>query len=85
MVERYDALKYIEDIFPKELTESAFCKEIFGGHVDYEKLNFLEKTVIASVISITETQSSLNEENIDVMARKIQLITNENNNHKSVQ
>jgi menaquinone-dependent protoporphyrinogen oxidase len=60
--------KELVDAFPKELFKHAVCKEIFGYEIHYEKLNFLEKKMVAAVLGHKEGCSELSIEKIERFA-----------------
>jgi menaquinone-dependent protoporphyrinogen oxidase len=51
--------KELVDAFPNELFKHAVCKGIFGYEIHYEKLNFLEKKMVAAVLGHKEGCSEL--------------------------
>jgi menaquinone-dependent protoporphyrinogen oxidase len=63
--------KELVDAFPKELFNHAICKEIFGYEIHYEKLNFLEKKMVAAVLGHKEDCTELSVEKIEKFAEMI--------------
>jgi menaquinone-dependent protoporphyrinogen oxidase len=63
--------KELVDSFPKELFNHAICKDIFGYQIHYEKLNFLEKRMVAAVLGHKEGCSELYVEKIERFAKII--------------
>jgi menaquinone-dependent protoporphyrinogen oxidase len=56
--------KELVDAFPNELFEHAICKDIFGYEIHFEKLNFLEKKMVAAVLRLKMSCSELSVEKI---------------------
>lgn len=64
-------VKELETAFPQELFSHAAQKEVFGGEITYEKLGFLEKTIMKAVKGDKNNYSDLSEEKIDAFAKAI--------------
>jgi len=59
------AMKELTDNFPEQLVKHATSKGLFGGEFDMNKMNFFEKFIIKKVAHVTESVSSIHEENIE--------------------
>jgi menaquinone-dependent protoporphyrinogen oxidase len=60
----------IDSNYPPELLEKAVVKEWFGGEFSFEKMNFLEKTIIKKVSKTTASKSDINEDSIRYFAQQ---------------
>ncbi len=60
----------IDSNYPPELLEKAVVKEWFGGEFTFEKMNFLEKTIIKKVSKTTTSKSEINEDTIRHFAQQ---------------
>lgn len=63
--------KELVDAFPRALFNQAICKEIFGYEIHYEKLNFLEKKMVAAVLGHKEGCRELSVEKIERFAKVV--------------
>jgi menaquinone-dependent protoporphyrinogen oxidase len=63
--------KELVDSFPNELLEHAICKDIFGYEIHFEKLNFLEKKMVAAVLGHKNSCRELSIEKIKRFAEII--------------
>ena len=52
-------IKELESSFPSELYGKAVCKKVFGYEINYEKLGFLEKTIMKAVKGDKESVSDI--------------------------
>lgn len=59
--------------FPEELYKIAFMREIFGGELNWEKLDFMTKFMLRLVKGIKEGYSRLSEEKIIKFAADVEL------------
>lgn len=57
--------------FPEELRQAAKVKGIFGGELLFEKMNFLERTVIKKFIGVKESVSRFQPDEIKDFARRL--------------
>ncbi|MGQ9800764.1 MAG: flavodoxin domain-containing protein [Candidatus Saccharicenans sp.] len=57
--------------FPEELRQKARVKGIFGGELLFEKMNFLERTVIKKFIGVKESISRFQPEEIKEFAVRL--------------
>lgn len=49
MHEGEEAIEQMQNVFPKELFDSAIAKEHFGGEFSFDKMNFIEKFIVKTV------------------------------------
>ena len=59
------AKEQFEKAFSKELRDHAKARGIFGGAINFEKMNVLEKAIIRKVTGVTESISNINHKAID--------------------
>lgn len=59
----------LEGSFPPELYKHAICKEVFGHEMDYERMSFLDRTIMRAVTGSKESSFSLSEEKIEDFAK----------------
>lgn len=66
--------KYLDEGIPKELLEKAIIYETFGGEMDIEKQNGLDKLIVKMVSKVTEgkVETKMLYENIDKFIAKIE-------------
>lgn len=57
--------------FPKELVDAAAAKGLFGGALNLERMNWLERAVIKKMAKITASVSKIDEGNIAAFARAL--------------
>ncbi|MDW7667943.1 MAG: flavodoxin domain-containing protein [Bacillota bacterium] len=60
--------KELEACFPDKLSERALVIDIFGGEYNFDKMNFIEKTVIKKIANTTENQEVLHLDRIEKFA-----------------
>lgn len=65
------ALKQFQDAYPETLRNKAIAHGLFGGELDFEKMNFFEKAIVKKVANIEESTSMINYSNIKEFAKKI--------------
>lgn len=82
MEEGEKAKQQFKEAFPKELLEQAVAKGYFGGEFNFEKMNFIERSIIKKIAKVDESISKISEENIAEFASKIANLNN--NMHDSV-
>jgi len=63
--------KELEASFPSELFNHAAGKEVLGGEITYEKLSFLERTIMKAVKGDKNSTSDLSQEKIEELAKAI--------------
>jgi menaquinone-dependent protoporphyrinogen oxidase len=57
--------------FPEELCKAAFMREVFGGELQWKKLDFMTKLMLRLVIGIKEGYTRLSEGKIEKFAADI--------------
>jgi menaquinone-dependent protoporphyrinogen oxidase len=57
--------------FPAELREHAAATGLFGGAFDFERMNFIERTIVKKVAKIDQSVSKLDEKAIESFAEKL--------------
>ncbi len=65
------ALQQFQDAYPEILRNKAVAHGLFGGELDFDKMNFFEKTIVKKVANIEESVSKINYQNIKDFAIKI--------------
>ncbi|MCB2195321.1 MAG: flavodoxin domain-containing protein [Bacteroidetes bacterium] len=71
MYEGDKALEQFQDVFPETLRIKAHAHGIFGGELNFEKMNFLEKAIIKKIANIENSVSNINYSNIKSFAKKM--------------
>lgn len=70
------AKEEIEACFPDDLSNKALSVDIFGGEYNFDKMNFIEKTVIKKIANTTENQEFLHTDRIEKFAEVFNSIKN---------
>ena len=65
------ALQQFQDAYPETLRNKAVAHGLFGGELDFEKMNFFERAIVKKVANIEESVSKINYQNIKDFAIKI--------------
>jgi len=60
-----------DQAFPAELREHAAATGLFGGAFDFERMNFIERTIVKKVAKIDRSVSKLDEKAIEAFAEKL--------------
>lgn len=71
MYEGDKALEQFENAFPKTIRDKASAHGLFGGEFDFDKMNFIEKTIVKKVANVEQSVSKINYSNIKAFAEKI--------------
>ncbi len=71
MYEGEKALEQFQDVFPETLRNKAIAHGLFGGELDFEKMNFLEKAIIKKIANVEKSLSNINYANIKSFAKKM--------------
>jgi len=71
MYEGNEAQKQFEEAFPERLREHAAARGILGGILDFDRMKFVERTVVKKVSGVKESQFRLSEEKIDAFVREL--------------
>lgn len=64
------ALKQFRDAYPKPLRNKAIAHGLFGGELDFSKMNMIEKKIVKKVAKVDESVSRINYNNIKEFASK---------------
>ncbi len=64
------ALKQFEDAFPENLRNKAIAHGLFGGELDFSKMNIIEKAIVKKVANVDDSVSKINYSNIKGFAEK---------------
>ena len=67
------ALDQFQTAFPETVRNKAITHGLFGGELDFEKMNFLEKAIVKKVANIEQSVSNINYSNIKSFAEKMKL------------
>jgi len=59
----------LEACFPEKLSNNALTIDIFGGEYNFDKMNFIEKTIIKKIANTTENQEVLHTDRIEKFAQ----------------
>lgn len=65
------ALEQFQDAFPESLRNKAIAHGLFGGELDFDKMNIFEKAIVKKVANIEESVSRINYRNIKNFAKKL--------------
>jgi menaquinone-dependent protoporphyrinogen oxidase len=65
------AEKQLVSAFPEELYNRAVVREVFGGELEWNKLDSITKLVLRFVKGIKDGYSRLSEDKIDKFARRV--------------
>jgi len=68
MYEGDKARDQFEQAFPASLREHATAHGYFGGILDFEKMNFIERAIVKKVEGVTETVRKVDQSAIDAFA-----------------
>lgn len=71
MYEGDKALDQFQNAFPEALRNKAQAHGLFGGELDFEKMNFLEKAIIKKIANVEKSVSNINYSNIKSFVKKI--------------
>jgi menaquinone-dependent protoporphyrinogen oxidase len=71
MEEGETAQKQFDENFPAELREHAAVTGLFGGAFDFDKMNFLQKSIVKKVAGINQSVSKIKEDNIHQFAAEL--------------
>ncbi len=71
MYEGEKATAQFEGAFPEKLREHAVAVGLFGGVVDFDKMNFVERAIVKKVSGVSETVSNVKEDAIEQFAARI--------------
>ena len=74
LAEGADIQKEIEASFPEELLAVAVAKESFGGGWDYDKLGFMERSVMKKVTGTEKNQTRVDKANIKRFAQQMNTV-----------
>ncbi len=72
MYEGDQAQQQFRDAFLKSLRKHAAAHGILGGVLDFDKMNFLEKTVVKKVAGVQDSQFNISENNINTFISDLQ-------------
>jgi menaquinone-dependent protoporphyrinogen oxidase len=75
MYEGEKATAQFEGAFPARLREHAAAVGLFGGVVDFDKMNFVERAIVKKVSGVNETVSNVKEDAIERFAAHISSTT----------
>lgn len=67
----HEAEKYLQSLFPPEITARTRVQGIFGGVFDFQKMSFLEKMAIRYIKKVKGNMSTLSEEHIRLFSRAV--------------
>jgi len=71
MYEGEKALEQFQSVFPEQIRNKAIAHGLFGGAFDFDKMNFIEKTIVKKVANVEESVSRINYSNIKSFAEKM--------------
>jgi menaquinone-dependent protoporphyrinogen oxidase len=65
------ALQQFQDAYPEKLRNKAIAHGLFGGELDFNKMNFIEKAIVKKVANIESSTSRINYSDVKDFAKKI--------------
>ncbi|MCK5029636.1 MAG: flavodoxin domain-containing protein [Bacteroidales bacterium] len=65
------ALQQFHDAYPETLRNKAIAHGLFGGELDFDKMNFFEKAIVKKVANVEKSTSLINYNNIKDFALTI--------------
>ena len=71
MYEGKKATAQFEGAFPEKLRKHAAAVGLFGGVVDFDKMNFVERAIVRKVSGVSETVNNVKEDAIEQFAARI--------------
>ncbi|WP_051258441.1 flavodoxin domain-containing protein [Atopococcus tabaci] len=71
MQEEAVVLEELQRSFPPELLETARVSAHFGGEYNFDKMNFLDRTLVKKIAKVTTNQSDIKEETFAAFAEKL--------------
>lgn len=71
MLEETALLEELTHSFPPELMEAAEVSAHFGGEYNFDKMNFLDRTLVKKIAKVTTSQSEIKTETIAAFAKKL--------------
>lgn len=72
MYEGNQAEQQFKEAFPESLQQHAAARGILGGALNFNKMNFLEKTIIKKISGVEKSLSSISEEKISSFINDLQ-------------
>ena len=72
MYEYEKRIEQFNNSFPEDLRNHSSANGLFGGEFVFEKMNFLEKTIVKKVSEYSSTVSKIDEKAIDEFVGKFQ-------------
>ena len=74
MAEGEEAETQLKNAFPEELLNSAVAVEMIGGEFNFEKMNFLSRSMIRKAAGTEKSVSNIKEQNIGKFISKIKQV-----------
>ncbi len=71
MEEGEKARQQLEKAFPPDLTAVAVAVAFFGGAFDFDKMNFLERTIVKKVAKVSASVSKFDEAAVREFAKRL--------------
>lgn len=71
MEEGEKATNEFKEAFPEELIKHASATGIFGGEFNFEKMNFIERSIVKKIANVDKTVSKIYEENITKFVKQM--------------
>lgn len=65
------ALQQFQDAYPDSIREKAIAHGLFGGELDFDKMNFFEKAIVKKVAHVEKSTSKISYTNIKNFALKM--------------
>lgn len=71
MEEGEKATSQFKEAFPEELINHATATGIFGGEFNFERMNFIERSIIKKIAQIEKSVSKISDDKIDQFVKQI--------------
>lgn len=68
--------KYFKDLFTEQLYNHAFSKTYMGYAYYFNKMNFIERTIVKKMVKLKDTVEKIEYDNIEILVEKVNNIIN---------
>ncbi len=74
MQEGETAQREFDDAYPEELRAHAVATGLFGGEFDFEKMNFIERTIVHKIAKIEDSVSRIDVEAVRAFVEEVERV-----------
>ncbi|MFC1607468.1 flavodoxin domain-containing protein [Candidatus Latescibacterota bacterium] len=71
MEEGKTAQRQFDNAYPEVLRQHATASGLFGGELDIQRMNFIERFIVKKVAKVDRSISKINDESIEMFARSL--------------